>query len=209
MSSDEGKNMMDNFKQGENETPEESDYTPQQGGSGSNSFPSGEAQYGSNANTDNQYTAQNVNADAENQSSGAGNQNKAAGANAEGELQMGGVNKDKIKGASDYDGYEQGDSAASGGWGANRKGNSFSRENQLGAETNGPFTSDPNTNENAVDANRSGTSTPGYAEEDELDSGRRKTQGGGGSSGLNPYGDNEEDGPSNENNPYHEQGRRV
>jgi hypothetical protein len=86
-------------------------------------------------------------------------------------------------------------------------------QNQLGAETNGPFTSDPNTNKNAVDANRSGTSTPGYAEEDgklleslppgvenrkhklieeleygvlmvELDSGRRKTQGGGGSSGL-------------------------
>jgi hypothetical protein len=39
-------------------------------------------------------------------------------------------------------------------------------QNQLGAETNGPFTSDPNTNKNAVDANRSGTSTPGYAEED-------------------------------------------
>ena len=44
-------------------------------------------------------------------------------------------------------------------------------QNQLGAETEGPFTSDPKSNRNALDAHQSGTSTPAYAEEDGKSSG--------------------------------------
>ena len=39
-------------------------------------------------------------------------------------------------------------------------------QNQLGAETKGPFASDPQTNQNGLDAFKSGTSTPAYREED-------------------------------------------
>lgn len=93
----------------DNAAPKETDYTPQQGGSGSNSFPSGEAQYGSNTKTDNQYTAQNTN-DNDNKYN-ADEQAGKGQARGPAQPSMEGVNKKK--GASDYDGYEQGDCESS------------------------------------------------------------------------------------------------
>ncbi|KAJ9106086.1 hypothetical protein QFC21_001226 [Naganishia friedmannii] len=82
------------------------------------------------------------------------------------------------EGDNDYSGYSGEDSTASGGWGANLGGDSFSRQNQLGADK--PASGDGGQGQGRTDDNdtnydggrgasgfdASGTSTPAYRQED-------------------------------------------
>ncbi|WWC71825.1 uncharacterized protein I206_105784 [Kwoniella pini CBS 10737] len=71
---------------------------------------------------------------------------------------------------SDYEGMEHGDSTATGGYGRNAQGSSFSRQNQMGVDNDnqsnpgGVYENDDNDHKDGL---KTGYSTPGYRKEGE------------------------------------------
>ncbi|KAL7419866.1 hypothetical protein Q5752_005782 [Cryptotrichosporon argae] len=85
------------------------------------------------------------------------------------------------QGQSDYEGFQQNDTTATGGYGRNAQGSAFSRANQMGADGGGEDETDQN------DGYKTGNSTPGYRQEGDVDDeAARNTQL---NQGLNPYGE--------------------
>ncbi|GHJ88365.1 hypothetical protein NliqN6_4767 [Naganishia liquefaciens] len=109
------------------------------------------------------------------QSAGDGSNQYSAGQQGRSDAAFSGdVSEAKVREQdNDYSGYGGEDSTAEGGWGANKGGDSFSRQNQLGAENNdsGDASGRTGNNDTNYDGGRaldaSGTSTPAYRQEDD------------------------------------------
>ncbi|WWC64385.1 uncharacterized protein I303_106995 [Kwoniella dejecticola CBS 10117] len=93
---------------------------------------------------------------------------------------LGGALQEKQEKQSDYEGMEVEDSTATGGYGRNAQGSSFSRQNQMGADHDnhanpgGVYDND----DDHKDGMKTGYSTPGYRKEgeDEEENARRLNQ---------------------------------
>ncbi|KAI5455002.1 hypothetical protein NCC49_002277 [Naganishia albida] len=222
MASEEGQKMQATFEQkggadidqflGQNKSSSSDNINFSNSSGGDYNQPS----YGSGSNTSNQYSAQRQNQDLLN-NDGPPEDKKSGGRDAG---VVGNVGAAETRERDhDYSGYGGEDSTAEGGWGANRGGDSFSRQNQLGAdepESGGNGQSGrTGYNDSNYDGVRqagnfdaSGTSTPAYRQEDEeYESGKGS---GGQAHGkehymLDPYGDNSTE--LDKHNPLHEQHR--
>ncbi|CAK9784426.1 hypothetical protein CC85DRAFT_284797 [Cutaneotrichosporon oleaginosum] len=70
---------------------------------------------------------------------------------------------------SAYEGYGANDSSASGGFGRNAGGSSFSRANQMGVDSQGPQGSEQDSYNDYESGAKTGASTPGYRKDGEDD----------------------------------------